>query len=257
MIIPKVIHYCWFGNSPLPRLARKCIKSWKKYFPDYEIIEWNESNFDVNIIPYTREAYVVGKYAFVSDYARFWILYRYGGLYFDTDVEVIRPMDDIISRGTFMGCERAYKEGATPDTLGVNPGLGLGTSPGLGLYKEILDFYQHLHFRNEDGTLNLTTVVQYVTGLLCQKGLRNINEIQEIAGVYIYPKEYFSPFSHSTYHPHITPNSYTIHWFAGSWVEKKASWRYRIKAYIPLSLILLSRKIRRIFRKGRSHNWLV
>ncbi len=104
-MIPKVIHYCWFGRNPLPKSALKCIASWRKYFPNYEIKEWNEDNFDVNIIPYTQEAYSVGKYAFVSDYARFKILYENGGLYFDTDVEVIRPMDDIIERGAFMGVE--------------------------------------------------------------------------------------------------------------------------------------------------------
>ena len=104
-MIPKIIHYCWFGRNPLPELAQKCIASWKKYLPDYEIKEWNEDNFDVNIIPYTAEAYAAKKYAFVSDYARFWILYKYGGIYFDTDVEVIRPIDDIIAKGNFMGCE--------------------------------------------------------------------------------------------------------------------------------------------------------
>ena len=113
-MIPKVIHYCWFGRNSLPPLAVKCLESWKRFFPDYEIKEWNEDNFDVNIISYTAEAYRVKKYAFVSDYARFWILYHYGGLYFDTDVEVIKSMDDIIAKGSFMGCEKdADKEGAT------------------------------------------------------------------------------------------------------------------------------------------------
>ena len=102
-MIPKIIHYCWFGHNPLPESAKKCIESWKKYLPGYEIKEWNESNFNVNAIPYTEEAYRLKKYAFVSDYARFWILYHYGGLYFDTDVEVIKRMDDIIERGAFMG----------------------------------------------------------------------------------------------------------------------------------------------------------
>ena len=110
-MIPKVIHYCWFGGNPLPASAKKCIASWRKYLPDYEIKEWNESNFDVNIIPYTAEAYKAKKYAFVSDYARFWILYKYGGLYFDTDVEVIKNMDDIIAKGAFMGCENEAKPG--------------------------------------------------------------------------------------------------------------------------------------------------
>lgn len=144
-MIPKVIHYCWFGRNSLPPLAVKCLESWKRFFPDYEIKEWNEDNFDVNIISYTAEAYRVKKYAFVSDYARFWILYHYGGLYFDTDVEVIKSMDDIIAKGSFMGCEKdADKEGAT--ALAVAPGLGLGVNPGLGLYGELLQLYAGLHF---------------------------------------------------------------------------------------------------------------
>ena len=104
-MIPKIIHYCWFGRNSLPASAQKCIASWRKYFPDYEIKEWNEDIFNVNIIPYTQQAYEAQKYAFVSDYARFWILYHYGGLYFDTDVEVIKSFDDIVDKGAFMGLE--------------------------------------------------------------------------------------------------------------------------------------------------------
>lgn len=109
-MIPKIIHYCWFGGNPLPDSAMKCIASWKKFLPDYEIKEWNESNFDVNMIPYVKEAYQVKKYAFVSDFARFYILYKYGGLYFDTDVEIVKPLDSIISKGAFMGCEHTATE---------------------------------------------------------------------------------------------------------------------------------------------------
>ena len=133
-MIPKVIHYCWFGRNPLPESAIRCINSWKKFFPDYEIKEWNEDNFDVNIIPYTSEAYEAKKYAFVSDYARMWILYHYGGLYFDTDVEVIKNMDDIVAKGSFMGIEVEYSEGSI---MSVNPGLGLGVIPHHRIYKEI------------------------------------------------------------------------------------------------------------------------
>ena len=119
-MIPKIIHYCWFGGNPLPASALKCIESWRKYCPDYEIKEWNESNYDVNKIRYSSQAYQAKKYAFVSDYARFDILYQWGGLYFDTDVEVIRPIDDILAKGAFLGLE-------TSET--VNPGLGMAVSP--------------------------------------------------------------------------------------------------------------------------------
>ena len=174
-MIPKIIHYCWFGRNPLPESAQKCIASWRKFFPGYEIKEWNEDNFDVNQIPYVSEAYAAGKYAFVSDYARFKILYDNGGLYFDTDVEVIRSFDDILDKGAFMGCE------LTPElSTGVNPGLGLGVAPGLGLYAELLDIYSELRFINPDGSQNLTTIVRYTTDLLVRKGLKPISELQQI-----------------------------------------------------------------------------
>lgn len=210
-MIPKVIHYCWFGNNPLPALAVKCIDSWKKIFPDYEIKEWNETNYDVHFIPYIHEAYEAKKYAFVSDYARFDILYRYGGLYFDTDVEVIKPMDDIITKGPFMGCETGA------DKPGVNPGLGLGVNPGLGLYGELLQIYGGLHFVKTDGTLNLKTVVEYTTELLYKHGLKSTNEIQVCAGIWIYPQEYFCPISVDDGKLRITPNTVSIHHYAQSW----------------------------------------
>lgn len=230
-MIPKVIHYCWFGRNPLPPLAVKCIESWKKYLPDYEIKEWNEDNFDVNIIPYTSEAYAAKKYAFVSDYARFWILYNFGGLYFDTDVEVIKPMDAIIEKGAFMGLEKDYdpQSGATACNA-VAPGLGLGCNPGLGLYKKILDLYQSLHFNNPDGTINLKTVVDYTTELLMQDGLKNVSGIQKVGDIYIYPSEYFCPINIVSHRLHITPNTYTIHHYMASWANKSIMWY--IKKYL-------------------------
>ena len=229
-MIPKIIHYCWFGRNPLPESARKCIESWKKYLPDYEIKEWNEDNFDVNIIPYTAEAYKLKKYAFVSDYARFWILYKYGGLYFDTDVEVIKPMDDIIARGPFMGCENNAQPGATPKNLGVAPGLGLGVNPGLGLYKEILDLYNDMHYLLPNGTTSTETVVTITTDLLCKKGLQNTPEVQCVDGVWIYPKEYFCPKSYISERIKITINTRSIHHFDGTWTDKKKkNIFYRIK----------------------------
>lgn len=231
-MIPKIIHYCWFGGNPLPPLAKKCIASWKKFFPDYEIKEWNESNFDFNIIPYTKEAYEAKKYAFVSDYARFWILYHHGGLYFDTDVEVIKNMDNIIAKGPFMGREEIIKPG-------VNPGLGLGVNPGLGLYKEIMEKYSTLHFFNQEGTLNQTTVVTYTTDILCQYGLKAIDEIQYIEGIYIYPKEYFCPKSYKDGKIYLTENTVTIHHFAGSWHNNSQKMAERIGKYSPTLVKIL------------------
>lgn len=229
-MIPKIIHYCWFGGTPLPELTQKCIASWRKYLPGHEIKEWNESNFDVNMIPYTAEAYKAKKYAFLSDYARFWILYKYGGLYFDTDVEIIRPMQEIIDRGPFMGCECEAKKGATPDEMGVAPGLGLGVNPGLGLYKELLDLYAPLHFLNADRTYNLKTVVQYTTEVLVGHGLKNTDQIQFIAGVYVYPKDYFNPMMNGpTREIKITRNTYTIHYYIGSWTSSFRQFKRKIK----------------------------
>lgn len=219
-MIPKIIHYCWFGGNPLPDLAVKCITSWKKFFPEYEIKEWNEKNFDLNCCDYVKEAYDAKKWAFVSDYARFWILYKYGGIYFDTDVEVIKNMDDIIEKGAFMGCEITDEEGSD-FSVWVNPGLGLGVNPGVDLYKEILESYQTSHFINEFGKCDYKTVVERTTGILKQYCFKNVNEIQKIGGVYIYPKEYFCPMDYSTGKLNITDNSRSIHWYDASWLDEK------------------------------------
>ena len=187
--------------------------------PDYEIKEWNENNFDVNIIPYTQEAYEAKKYAFVSDYARFWILYYYGGLYFDTDVEVIKPMDDIIERGPFMGIEVSAKGNELPK---VAPGLGLGVVPGLGLYKKLLEKYDTLRFKNEDGTLNKKTIVAYTTEILQENGLISSNDIQNVGGVWIYPADYFNPLDSLTGKLKLTENTRSIHWYMNSWSDSSS-----------------------------------
>lgn len=244
-MIPKIIHYCWFGRGPLPELAQKCIASWKKYLPDYEIKEWNEDNFDVNIIPYTAEAYKAKKYAFVSDYARFWILYKYGGIYFDTDVEVIRPIDDIISKGNFMGCETdASKDGS--DACSVAPGLGLGVNPGLGLVKKMLDYYEGKHFVHEAVMKNQITVVHIATQVLRENGLKDMVGIQEVAGCFIYPSEYFCPINVTTGRIHVEKNTRTIHHYAGTWVDKKFSMKELVKKILPEKLVIaiIERKAR-------------
>lgn len=237
---PKIIHYCWFGRGPLPELAQKCIASWKKYLPDYEIKEWNEDNFDVNIIPYTAEAYKAKKYAFVSDYARFWILHQYGGIYFDTDVEVIRPLDDIIERGNFMGFETDPKSQLKEDAseASVNPGLGMGVAPGLGLIKKMLDFYEGRHFEFIPGGIGQLTIVHIATEVLRKAGLKQQQGIQQVDDMWIYPAEYFCPINLKTGRIHVRPNTRTIHHYAGTWQDKHFSFKEWIKKVLPESLLL-------------------
>lgn len=214
-MLPKVIHYCWFGGKPLPKEAEKYISSWKKFLPDYEIKRWDETNFDVNSIPYTREAYKAGKYAFVSDYARFWILYNYGGLYFDTDVEIISSLDDIIQAGPFMGVEQQNN-----DLITVAPGLCLGAEKYNELLADLIQYYSKANFLNPDGSLCLTNVVEITTEFLKKRQLRNTDEIQQCCGFNIYPKDYFCPIDYTTRELKITTNTRTIHHYAESWLPK-------------------------------------
>ena len=238
--IPRIIHYCWFGGNPLPDDAKKCIASWKKFFTDYEIKEWNESNYDLNYCPYVKEAYEAKKWAFVSDYARFDILYKYGGLYFDTDVEVIKSFDDILKNGAFMGQEAGALSGVDPTSnkagsvdslesresavvanpglgIAVAPGLGIAVAPGLRLYKEILDYYNGIHFL-KDGVIDTTTVCTHVTEILKKYGYDEYKEaIQEVAGITVYPPEYFCPQNYETGELKITENTRSIHHYAATW----------------------------------------
>ena len=218
MEIPKIIHYCWFGGNPLPELAQKCIESWKKFFPDYEIKEWNENNYDVNKVPYIKEAYAAKKYAFVSDYARFDILYQYGGVYFDTDVEVIKSFDQILQEGPFMGCERNGTESVTAK-IAVAPGLGMAALAGMPIYKEILEDYQSSHFCPDGNYSTVKTVVLFATEPLATYGLKNSDAVQEVAGIKIYPKEYFAPKDVDTKKLIITKNTHSIHHYDASWAE--------------------------------------
>ncbi len=241
----KIIHYCWFGGKPLPKLAKKCIASWKKYMPDYEIKEWNESNFDVNSCVYAKEAYQAKKFAFVSDYARYVILYEHGGLYFDTDVEIIKPLNEIISKGNFLGCETSVPN------ITVAPGLGMGAEAGLPFYKEIIQNYESSRFLNEDGTVNLLNVVTRTTETLKKYDLQEKEEIQFVAGINIYPKEYFNPCDLQTGRIKIGKLTHAIHHYAASWVNTKD--KIRSKSYQILSRIFgkkFAEKIKKIIKKN-------
>lgn len=229
----------------MPKSAEKCIASWKMYLPDYEIVRWDESNFDVNIIPYTKEAYAAGKYAFVSDFARFWILYHYGGIYFDTDVEVIRPMADILGRGGFLGVESDRNGKIT-----VNPGLGFAASKGSEPIGELLSLYRTFHFLNADGTLCLKNIVEITTEYLSARGLRNTDEIQHCCGFTIYPKDYFCPIDYDTRELKITENTRTIHHYAESWVPRSTRFKNALSRLFGKRFMSCLIRIKAFVKKG-------
>ena len=218
-MIPKVIHYCWFGGKPLPESAMKCINSWKKYLPGYEIMRWDESNFDVRSVPYVSQAYDAGKYAFVSDYARFCILHAHGGIYFDTDVEVVSPIDDILETGPYMGCEHMLS-----GDVAVNPGLGMAAEPGMAFLSQMIEKYRRLNFRKEDGSLDMTTIVSYTTDALSAEGFVCDDTLQRCCGFNIYPTEYFCPLDYRTGKLTMTRNTRTIHHYAATWHTWKDKW---------------------------------
>lgn len=232
--ISKKIHYCWFGGNPLPENAKKCIESWKKFCPDYEIIEWNESNFDFSDCEYARQAYDAKKWAFVSDYARFKILYENGGVYFDTDVELIKPIDDIILEGAFMGVEDKTE-------IIVNPGLGLAMQKDSLFCKEMLIRYSQKKFVRDDGSYNTTTIVDYTTELLKEYGLKKQNVLQKVNGINIYPNDYFNPKDFITGQISITKNTRSIHYFDGSWFTDEEKYSHKLKGKLRK---LLPKKLR-------------
>lgn len=238
-MIPKVIHYIWFGGNPLSPLAEKCLASWRRYMPNYEIKRWDEANFDVYACDYTSEAYEHGKWAFVSDYARFQILYQEGGVYLDTDVELIKPLDDIIEQGPYMGFETDPAPGVdgTPAPglgLAANPGLGLAASPGLGLYKTIIDSYKGDHFVKPNGVLDQTTVVVRTTDILRGLGMQEVFGIQQVAGVSLYPKEYFCPQDFLTKETIITENTHSIHHYDASWAGPATRFKHKVMRVVGM-----------------------
>lgn len=216
-MINKTIHYCWFGRGPKPELAIKCIESWKKYCPDYEIIEWNEDNFDINSNTYVKQAYENRKFAFVTDYVRLYALYNYGGIYMDTDVEVLKPLDRFLEHKAFSSFESNKL---------IPTGI-MAAEKGNAWIKDLLDEYNDLKFVKDDGSFDLKPNTNRITELSLEKyGLKLNNEYQDLKDgiVTIYPYEYFCPKSVETYQINLTDNSYTIHHFSGSWlpeIEKK------------------------------------
>lgn len=226
-MIPKVIHYCWFGYNPKPKMAEKCIESWKKYCPDYKIIEWNEENVDITACPmYVRQAYDSKKWAFVTDYVRLLVVYRYGGIYLDTDVEVIRPLDPLLFHDCFIGRQPGYQ---------VNTGAGFGGIAGHCVIKHMLEDYEGISFLRQDGNMDLLTCPHRNSAWLFEQGMEHSDVYQEICGCAIYPVEYFSPLDAYTRQLARTVNTYSIHHCDASWKPTETGYKKQMR-YIWFTL---------------------
>ncbi len=245
-MIPKIIHYCWFGHGQKTATILKCIESWKKYFPDWEIIEWNEDNFDINCNTYVRQAYAVKKWAFVSDYVRFWALKKYGGIYFDTDVEVIRSFKDILNKEAFVGFET--------DEF-VNPGQVLYCKePENNIINKTIEWYNQAHFLDDNGIQIHGTVCIIFTEILNEYGFKPTGELQTCGNFTIFPKDYFCPFDDSTGVLKKTENTHSIHWYDKSWMPLSKILRNKITRIIHRYLGTdIKKKILKIFKKHHSN----
>lgn len=204
------IHYCWFGNSPKNSKIISCIQSWKRFHPEAEIIEWNENNLDLSICNYVREAYSKKKYAFVSDYYRYYVLYHFGGIYLDTDVELIKSLNDLPE--AFVGFETGGRY--------VASGLIRAAPKNDKICKELLESFHSDSFILPSGNLNLETVCLRETRILCKYGLVPNNKFQIIRNTYIYPSDFFCPFDNSSNELILTSNTYSIHHYLGSWLDE-------------------------------------
>lgn len=222
-MIPKKIHYYWFGGKPEPENVRKCIESWKKFLPDYELYRWDESNYDINKNQYMSDAYKEKKWAFVSDYCRLDVVYTHGGIYLDTDVEVVRSFNELLNEKMFCGFEirdpKGIKKGQIVE-MSVNFGLGYGAEQGHPIIREMLDLYKKLNFYTPNNTLNLVACPRYQTQILCKHGLTANNKTQRFENGIAFSPEYFCPQSNLTNEMLcLTSNTYSIHHFSRTWSQ--------------------------------------
>lgn len=237
-MIPKTIHYCWFGRGEMPQLAKNCIASWHKFMPDWEYKLWNEDNFDVNSVLYVKEAYEARKFAFVSDYVRLKALYEYGGLYMDVDFETFKPFDDLLSFDGFAGFEGSKRH---PVMMGV-----IASRPNGFWVKEMLDAYQNRHFIKEDGSCDMTTNVQFITSIMQKNGFIQNGKEQDYKDLHVFPVDYFCP--RQTTGEYIkTENTYCDHLGMGSWSVGNGGWKSKVRDLVGeknmTRLIKLKRKL--------------
>lgn len=248
-MIPKIIHYCWFGRGKMPDMAIKCIESWKKNCADYEIVRWDEDSFDIHMNPYVEEAYESKKYAFVTDFVRLYALYNFGGIYMDTDVEVLKPLDCFLYEKAFSGFE---------DEKSIPTGIMAAEKkhPFFGI---LLDYYTDRHFIKKDGELDLTTNVTTITDFGLNNGLVLNNKKQSFCDFTLYPKDYFCPKNYKDGKIYLTNNTYTIHHFSGSWhseddkfhrkLVNKFGQKWGFRIFLLYSCIKEPKKIRKIIKE--------
>lgn len=249
-MIPKVIHYCWFGGGKQPHLIRQCIKSWTKVMPDYELKCWNEDNFDVNNIPFVREAYKAKKWAFVADYVRFYALYHEGGIYLDTDVEVLKSFDEFLENPFFAGTE---VRGLNSEYISVDVST-FGCVKGHWYAKECMEWYHNKMFRFDSGRVPGELVVQgIVTRILSNKGYISKNESQQIDDIYIYDNLYFANIENVV----DRKNIYSIHHFDGSWVNNKRGYFYSFARKYDLMHIYRKIEFFTFFLKGQKKRTMI
>lgn len=241
-MIPHIIHYCWFGENTKSKMIMLCIESWQKFFPNWEIIEWNESNYDINKNQYLRDAYELKKWAFVSDYARFDVLREYGGIYLDVDVEFIKPLPDyMLKYQCFSGFQKSGE---------VSPGLIFGSIPNHWFLDEILETYNNDRFvYNKDGIYK--TVNTRTSEILSQYGLLIEDSFQTIVDIHIFPSEFFCAYDTDIREPEITDKTICWHHYLGSWNQKATKTKLQdiLKKIVGVNnyrkILLLKRKIKR------------
>lgn len=238
-MIPKKIHYCWFGKNIIPESVLRCVQSWKKYCPDYEIKLWTEDNFDVNAHPYMKEAYEVKKWAFVSDLARLLIIYKEGGIYLDTDVELIKSLDEVRDNSFFFAIERNSSPITGEDSIHVATGLGFGSEKGNSVLKSLIDEYNECHFILNDGKYDIMPCPHRNTWALEKYGYNGQNEIFRFEGGVIYPSEFFCPMIFSTKQLYVTNNTISIHHYDSSWKSGKDKFLDGIKNRVKRIMLKL------------------
>ena len=219
--IPKTIHYCWFGEKEIPKQQKKWMKSWKDYCPEYEIVEWNESNYDVHKTKYISQAYEMKKWAFVSDYARIDIIKNYGGVYLDTDVELIKNIDLMLMNDAFCGFELSQY---------VAYGLGFGSRKNNPILEDIKGYYDNNSFILDNGNLNQTACPIVQTEVMKKYGLKCNGEFQIVNGMAVYPSRVLCGMSPISFRVEKDPlYTYAIHHYEGSWVVDKQEKEMMIK----------------------------